>query len=281
MKTIVAYLLASVADGSPCLCIFDVDSTLISWSTHNECPTTEKWGKYDDGYEKLRAEGSYRLSDTFCNDCYLGAISAGSANAAGERDDLVDQLKKGGNLPTDKWNPSGCQNHGQSPLITSCSNKPTAVPGILKYYKDQHGVDIADTDVHFFDDQPYNIVVFESTPYNAKQVSCGTTGGTTGGYDGGEDHKCGLGFEETNDSLGIKFCCSGSQVPPDTSAGATTQCGTPCHFPFTYNSETYHECTSVGEVAPWCATKSEYDSENWGYCHGASVGLNQTSDVIV
>merc|ERR1719460_3199740 len=100
----------------------------------------------------------------------MGAISAGSASesSGAERKDLVDQLKKGGKLLTDKWNPSGCKNHGKSPLITSCSNKPSAVPGIIQYYKDKHGVEIADEDVHFFDDQPYNIVVFEGKGYNAK-----------------------------------------------------------------------------------------------------------------
>jgi len=279
MKTFAAALLVSVAEGGPCLCIFDVDSTLISWSTHKKCPATQKWGTYeDDGYEKLRSEGSYRLDETFCNKCYMGALSAGSASesSGAERKDLADQLKKGGKLLTTKWNPSGCKNHGKSPLVTSCSDKPSAVPGIIKYYKDKEGIDIADADVHFYDDQPYNIVVFENTPYNAKQVSCGSTGGTTGGYDGGEGSKCGNSFEETNDSPGIKYCCSGQQVAPDTSAGATTQCGTPCHFPFTYSGKTYHACTSQDEVAPWCATKSTYDTTNWGYCHGATLGSNET-----
>lgn len=187
-------------------------------------------------------------------------------------------MKAGGKLNTDKWNPSGCHNHGNSPLITSCSNKPSAVPGIVKYYKDTEGVEIANENVHFYDDQPYNIVVFEGTGYNAKQVSCGTTGGTTGGFDGGDD-KCAASFEEVNDEKGVKFCCSGQQVPPASGSSKTTQCGTPCHFPFKYSGHTYHSCTSKDEPAPWCATKSSYDSTNWGYCHGNAV--NQTSDVVV
>jgi len=171
---------------------------------------------------------------------------------------------------------------GSSPLVTSCSTKPKAVPGIKKYYEDSEGVQIADKDVHFYDDQPYNIVVFEGTGYNAKQVSCGETGGTTGGYDGGEGNKCGASLGEVNNAAGVKFCCSGSQVAPASGSGKTTQCGTPCHFPFKYSGKTYHDCTSEGEVAPWCATKSSYDTTNWGYCHGSSVAANQTaSDVIV
>lgn len=285
MKTFAAALLASVADGSPCLCVFDVDATLISWSTHSKCPDTQRTGIKSDGYEVLRAEGSHRLSESFCNQCYLGVISAGSAGSSGgaERKDVVKMLKQGGKLNTDKWNPSGCHVRGQSPLITSCSDKPSAIPGIMKYYKDTEGVDIADADVHFYDDQPYNIVVFEGLGYNAHQVSCGSTGGTAGGFDGGDD-KCAASLAEVNDSPGIKYCCSGSQVAPASGSGKTTQCGTPCHFPFTYSGTKHRSCTSTDEPAPWCATNSKYDGTNWGYCHGGSsdIVVNQTlSDVVV
>lgn len=288
MKTFAAALLVSVADGSPCACIFDVDATLISWSSQQKCPNAQSDGFYSDGYEKLRAEGSYRLGESFCKDCYLGTISAGSAGSTSggyERDDIVKMLQRGGKLNTDKWNPSssGCHNKGQSPLITDCSDKPSAVPGILKYYKDTEGVTIANKDVHFFDDQPYNIVTFEGSGYNAHQVSCDTTGGSTGGYDGGED-KCAASLDEVNNSPGLKYCCSGSQVSPASGSAPTTQCGTPCHFPFTYNGKKHTSCTTDGEVAPWCATVSKYDSTNWGYCYGggSDVAVNQTiSDVVV
>lgn len=155
------------------------------------------------------------------------------------------------------------------------------MPGILKYYKDVHGIEIADQDVHMFDDQPYNIVVFEGTSYNAKQVSCDTTGGTTGGFEEHSANKCAASFDEVHLQPGIKYCCSGAQVYPSTSSGAITQCGTPCHFPFTYNDRTYNSCTSDDEAGPWCATRSEYDSVNWGYCHGSYLGNQTISDVIV
>jgi len=292
MKTFAAALLASVADAGPCACIFDVDATLISWSTHAKCPKTQSTGIYDDSYEVLRAEGSHRLSESFCKDCYLGVISAGSAGSKGgdERKDIVKMLKAGGKLTTETWNPSGCQSKGHykghSPLITSCSDKPSAVPGILKYYKDTEGVTIAASDVHFYDDQPYNIVTFEGTGYNAHQVSCGSTGGTTGGFDGGDD-KCAASLDEVNNSPGLKYCCSGAQVPPASGSSKSTQCGVPCHFPFTYSGKKYRSCAppgETGEYAPWCATKSTYDSTNWGYCYGGNsdVAVNQTiSDVIV
>jgi len=280
MNALAAALLVSVAESGPCLCIFDVDSTLISWSSTDKCPTIQHSGVFGGSDEVMRAEGEYRLSESFCSQCYMGSISAGGANYAdGEREDVVKMLKQGGKLTTSKWT-SGCHDKGSSPLVTSCSTKQKAVPGIKKYYEDSEGVQIADSDVHFYDDQPYNIVVFEGTGYNAKQVSCGSTGGTTGGYDGGESNKCAASLDEVNNSPGIKFCCSGSQVSPASGSSKTTQCGTPCHFPFKYSGKTYHDCISEGDVAPWCATKSSYDSTNWGYCHSGSMSVNQT-DVMV
>lgn len=276
MKAIAAALLVSVADAGPCLCVFDVDSTLISWSTTRKCPATQHSGITDGTDEILRAEGSHRLSESFCSQCYMGTISAGGANYLdGERDDVVKMLKAGGKLTTSKWT-SGCNGKGKSPLVSSCSHKPNAIPGIKKYYEDSEGIRIADSDVHFFDDQSYQIVEFEGTGYNAKQVSCAETGGTAGGYDAGESNKCGVSLAEVNDSPGIHYCCSGSQVPPASGSSKTTQCGTPCHFPFTYSGKKHNSCTTDGEVAPWCATKSKYDSTNWGYCHGGSVATNET-----
>jgi len=283
MKTFVAALVASVADASsPCLCVFDYDSTLVSWATTKKCPDTQKSGnKNSHGVEALRAEGSHRMSESDCSQCYMGLISAGSVGSTHDerRTDVIDQLKKGGKLLSEKWNSKGCENDGDSALIISCYDKPSAMSGILKYYKDKEGIEIADDDVHFFDDQPYNIVSFEGTGWHAKQVSCGTTGGTTGGLKGHSADKCAASFDEVHTRPGTKYCCSGAQVEPSTSSGAITQCGTPCHFPFTYNGKSYNECTSHDEPAPWCATQSEYDGVNWGYCHGAFAG-NQTNVVV-
>lgn len=244
------------------------------------------------GEDILRAEGGHRLSETFCADCYLATISAGNAGpsegyGSDERKDLVRMLKQnGGKLNTDMWNPSGCENQG-SPLITGCRDfaKVTAVPGIMKYYKDTEGVDIADEDVHFFDDQSFNIAPFEGSGYNAHQVSCATTGGTAGGYEAPFSDKCAASLEEFNGSPGIHYCCSGSAVPPASTSSKTTQCGTPCHFPFTYENNEYQDCTSVcnehetrcsagsGNAAPWCATTVNFDNTSWGYCYGGNSAV--------
>jgi len=294
-------LLASLADASPCLCIFDVDATLISWALDagKKCPKDQKHHLSDakntsdqkhHGYDMLRADAMLHLSATFCSNCYVGVISAGDAGGEGseERADLTKYLKQGGKLPTDKWNPrsptrvqDGCTNIS-SPLITDCGFKPAAVPGILKWYKDSQAVTIADKDVYFFDDKAFNIVGFEGHPYNARQISC-PTDGSSGHTD---DGKCGAEVAEITKFSGISYCCSGSPSPaPSPASKCTTGCGVPCHFPFTYNGRSYSECYwGDGDAAPWCATNSEYDGKNYGYCYGCSSDVRAnltTSDVIV
>lgn len=51
--------------------------------------------------------------------------------------------------------------------------------------------------------------------------------------------------------------------------------GAKCHFPFVYNGDTYHECTSVGRNSTWCSTTGNYDKDRrYGYCpNGKSAFL--------
>jgi len=277
MKSFAATLLVSVASGSdsPCVCIFDVDSTLISWSTTKKCPKVQDSGVSSSGSKVLRAQGAYKLHKTFCSQCYLGVISAGSAGTTGggERKDIVKTLQKhGGMLPTDTWNANGCaQKHSGSPLVTGCTNKPSAVKGILGWYTTNHGVTFADENVHFYDDKDYNIASFAVHGYNAYQIACPTDG------------DCAMEMDEVNSSPGI-YCCSGGvqQLAP-ASSSITTGCGVPCHFPFKYLGKTYKACTTSGDFAPWCATTANYDEVHWGYCGGSSdvTMTNDTAGVIV
>lgn len=273
-----ALLALAAADGSPCLCIFDVDSTLVGWAKPEQCPKDQNHDLPDAGYSMLRADAMLHLSDTFCKECYIGVISAGSAGGKGsdERADIVAFLQKGGKLPTSTWNQGGCkQKKKGSPLITDCSDKPSAVPGIMQWYEDKEGVSIANKDVHFYDDQDYNIITFEGTGYNVHQVSCPS--------DGPASHtqttKCGATVGEINNSSGISYCCSGSQAPaPEKSSTCVNACGVPCHFPFTYNGKSYHACTTAGgDPAPWCSTKPEYDGKNYGYCYGCPSEVGRTN----
>jgi len=41
--------------------------------------------------------------------------------------------------------------------------------------------------------------------------------------------------------------------------------GNMCHFPFTYEGNTYHACTKVGHKQPWCSIDAEYRGR-WGNC---------------
>ena len=54
-----------------------------------------------------------------------------------------------------------------------------------------------------------------------------------------------------------------------TTRESTKKC-TKCVFPFTYEGETFHTCTSVGEPAPWCSTKTDENGNHvpgiWGFC---------------
>merc|ERR1711964_435036 len=76
-----------VANGSPCLCIFDVDETLTGH--HNmigQCPKDHTHYLSDAGHNMQLSDAAVHLSGTFCHDCYLGVISAGSAGGSGSEE---------------------------------------------------------------------------------------------------------------------------------------------------------------------------------------------------
>ena len=52
--------------------------------------------------------------------------------------------------------------------------KQVAVKNIVDWYAHWQGVQIADRDVHFFDDRADNVEPFARTNYSARQVSCHT-----------------------------------------------------------------------------------------------------------
>ena len=61
-------------------------------------------------------------------------------------------------------------------------------------------------------------------------------------------------------------CASDSCITTKDSAKKCTK----CVFPFTVWGKTYNSCTSVGEPAPWCSTKTDangkHQSGHWGFC---------------
>lgn len=156
----------------------------------------------------MLAELTQSLAGTFCHDCYLGTISAGDASGSGspERARLYEKLSAGGDLPTSAWNPGGCANQG-SPLVTGCADtiKQTAIPGIIQWYKDNEGAQIADSDVYFFDDRSININPFMGLSYNARQISC--SGRDLDGAIG----LCGATLSEIQKVSGV-YLCNGLKV---------------------------------------------------------------------
>jgi hypothetical protein len=98
-----------------------------------------------------------------------------------------------------------------SPFVTSCADghKQKAVPGIMQYYKTHNGAQIANSDVHFFDDRSSNIVAFQGLGYNARQISCESRdrGGSIG--------LCGAALHEIVATAGVQLCPSLTAERPE------------------------------------------------------------------
>mmetsp|Transcript_107082 Transcript_107082/g.167226 ORF Transcript_107082/g.167226 Transcript_107082/m.167226 type:complete len:286 (-) Transcript_107082:90-947(-) len=200
-----------------CLCVFDIDRTLTGKQGQvANCPSDKQFdGIYDAAYSGgtlLVSEGLLKLKESFCRDCYLGIISAGTASGPGsnERKKLVELLQEGGHLPvglTEAWNPSGCAPSVQivAPLVTSCQDetKHLSIPGIQKFYADKFNASVKDEQVYFFDDRHINIDPFKAYQsqhkYNARQISCRTRDDEIG--------MCGATLAEFKDAQkGISEC---------------------------------------------------------------------------
>lgn len=178
-----AAVLSGAADpqvATPCACIFDIDRTLTGkQGAWDECPRNIMAPAVDYAYNGgalMLSELAQAVGSTFCHQCFLGTISAGDASGTDsqERDILHRNLTNGGLLPSDAcWSDTDTVT---SPLVVCRPDglKQTAVPGILAWYKKNHGVEIPDENVYFFDDRVINVESFKGTPYNAKQISCAT-----------------------------------------------------------------------------------------------------------
>ena len=90
--------------GGECLCVFDIDRTLTGKQgirgPDSDCPNNKKarfiWDSaYSGGWLHL-SEAGQNLRKTFCNDCYLGVVSAGSASGylSAERRYLLKHVLK-------------------------------------------------------------------------------------------------------------------------------------------------------------------------------------------
>ena len=92
------------APSDECLCVFDIDRTLTGKQgirgPNSACPQNKKanyiWDSaYSGGWLHLSEVGQ-NLKRTFCNNCYLGVVSAGSASGrrSAERRYLLKEVLK-------------------------------------------------------------------------------------------------------------------------------------------------------------------------------------------
>jgi hypothetical protein len=83
------------------------------------------------------------------------------------------------------------------------------VPGIIQYYKTHNGAQIANSDVHFFDDRSSNVVAFQGLGYNARQISCESRDRS------GSIGLCGAALHEIVATTGVQLCPSLQEELPE------------------------------------------------------------------
>ncbi|CAE7235741.1 D27 [Symbiodinium natans] len=154
-------------DGGECLCVFDIDRTLTGkqgvhgrWSS---CPHNEKvrgvWDSAYSGGTLTLSDAGQNLEHTFCNSCYLGVVSAGTASGrnSDERRYLLRHVLKSRpfNRLRDRVTSASSWTVGQiwvnSPLVLGWPDrkKQNAVKKIVQWYQ-RKGIDLAARNVHFF-----------------------------------------------------------------------------------------------------------------------------------
>ena len=214
MRTDTAFLALAVgyAGASECLCVFDVDRTLTGKqgsAPSGACPADrEVSGVRDSAYGggtltlSALAQG---INGTFCNDCWLGVCSAGSASGTGsdEQKFLLASVLGGPNRVGNatSWS-SGIP--ATSPLVVCQPDgkKQDAVKSIVDWYATVAKIVIAPSDVYFFDDRADNVKPFAGTGFNAHQISCASRDASKLGQVG----LCGATVDEITRAKGIGSC---------------------------------------------------------------------------
>jgi hypothetical protein len=188
---------------SDCLCVWDIDRTLTAKQGWNHCPNTKLFpGIHDYAYlggKHIWSELFLKYNQTFCNDCYFGIVSAGTASGPSSPvRTLLD-----GNIPP-KYNVGGwvdgCPHPVWGTKVLCCGEgkaKVQAVSDIVNWLGD-NGVHIKKKNVHFFDDKANNIDAFRGSSFNAHMVSCASRDGSRGG--------CGGTVAEVVDTKGQHAC---------------------------------------------------------------------------
>ena len=136
-----------------CLCVFDIDRTLTGkqGTAGNACPNNLEVHDITDyayGPGPLTiSDAGQNLQNTFCNQCYLGVVSAGSASGPDEKAYLLEHVLqsvpysqiRSQEADATKWSWRSLD----SPLVLGWADKKKqdAVEGIIAWYAN-HGVTI-------------------------------------------------------------------------------------------------------------------------------------------
>lgn len=218
LQQLVYTSVAVMAGGTDCLCLFNVERTLTGaqGSVETSCPADFEMTSVNDtaylGGTLVLSRIAQSLNDTFCRECWMGAVAADEVSGpdSDERSILHDILGAFGKLPVsaERWS-DGCTD-SFSPLVARCADgaQHMAVPGILSWYE-HRGVSIRPDRVYFFDDVAAHIKPFESWPYNARQVSCGSRDPRWNFEIG----LCGATPEEIVPTLGVSLCEPSGALP--------------------------------------------------------------------
>lgn len=215
----------TVPSAPSCLCLFDVDRTLTGHQGNmSSCPGTQSvHGVLDGAFgggPLLLSELGRNIKETFCNRCYRGAVSAGSASGphSPERKVLLEMLGGAQRTLGDVW--SSAKNVGSLLVVGAIDQfKQHSVRQVVDWLREHKGVHIDDQNVHFFDDHDKNVPPFKGTGFNAKQVSCGSRGRTV------QEHFvgfCGGRISEVSDESGVHPCPPPPVVKKQILAKAST-----------------------------------------------------------
>lgn len=172
-----------------CLCVFDIDRTLTGKQGAIEhCPRNRIVDPplFDEGYgggqATLSALSADGIATTFCNQCYLGIVSAG--RGSGEDSEwnayILDNIMRGKrhdsliiNHPEYKRWSDGDKVHSPYVLGQANKKKQTAVELIRQWYSmPERDICIRPSNVFFFGDRTENIQPFKDMGLNSREISC-------------------------------------------------------------------------------------------------------------
>lgn len=189
-----------------CLCVFDVDRTLTGKQGQAfRCPGNEEQAGTTDG---AYAGGTLVLSrlatgvqNTFCRDCYRSIVSSGFLTGEGsvERSRILSLLGGPAATLSTSWS---SREPVTSALVVGAldGQKQDTVRSIVNWYRDHRSVSLAPDQVHFFDDRSDNVLPFEGTGFNARQVSCASRDTVIG--------MCGATPDEIVRERGVHSCAT-------------------------------------------------------------------------